>query len=116
MTKIRLSQISKDLDINADEKIFPSVLSKDIDVYVKIDKKKRKFQKRLLTPIINFFITTNIVILVVIGLCIFVEFIFLNKNPGYQRIVNEKVLMVAISAIAVQTAAIIIAAFKGLFR
>lgn len=77
--------------------------------------KTHEFQKEMLGPFVKFFIRVNMIVLLTVGIIAVCETIMVWHQLNVQRIVTDKVLIAAIGSIAIQTAAIIIAAFKGLF-
>lgn len=93
-----------------------SNLEKDIDIRDSIDQRRRTLQGKVLSPIVNFFIFLNCFIIALVGGLAIADITFTAKAIPHQNIINDKVIIAVISATAVQTAAIIIAAFRGLFR
>lgn len=72
---------------------------------------KRKLQKKELRKITTFFITANVIIgLVIAGMGALEHF-----YPSDHYIITEKVLIAAVGGVTLQSGAIILAAFKGLF-
>jgi hypothetical protein len=90
-----------------------SELSKDLQLEAARDqRRKRSLQKRQLRRVITFFIWANIVLGTVITAFAVAEYI----HPPMHPIISERVIIAAIGGLTVQAGAIIIAAFKGLFK
>jgi hypothetical protein len=75
---------------------------------------KIQMQERSLKPIINFFRWTNWCMLAAILCLAFLEWKFPPSSPEF-KVITDKVMIAAVGAVAVQSGAILIAAFKGLF-
>jgi hypothetical protein len=91
-----------------------SELAKGISLIQEADDKRRRrtIQKQELRRIVTFFIVSNAVAGAgILGLA-FLE----NRAPSAAPIVTDKVLMTLIGGITIQSGAIILAAFKGLFK
>jgi hypothetical protein len=71
-----------------------------------------RLQRKTIMPMVRFFIRANTGILFGIGFFALVEH---GRQPVANPIVTEKVLIAMIGGITVQSAAVIIAAFRGLF-
>ena len=68
-------------------------------------------QDRALTPIIQFFVYMNVVLLV----SVFVFGMIEHFTPTQAPVITDKVFIASVGAVAIQSGAIIIAAFRGLF-
>jgi hypothetical protein len=75
-------------------------------------RRRRKLQKRQLRRIVTFFIWANGSLGAFVGAFAFLERLYPHSHP----IITERVLIATISGLTVQVGAIIIAAFRGLFR
>ncbi len=75
---------------------------------------KIDFQERSLRPIIDFFRWTNWVMLAALFGFALLEWQW-PPLQGAEKVITDKVLMAAVGGVAVQSGAILIAAFKGLF-
>jgi hypothetical protein len=75
-------------------------------------RKKRKLQKKELRKISNFFIFANLVVLAGVLVVGVIEHFYPNNN---HYIITDKVMVAAIAGVTIQSGAIILAAFKGLF-
>lgn len=91
-----------------------SDLAKGITLIQEADDKRRRrsIQKRELRRIVTFFIASN----AVAGGGILALAFFEYCKPSAAPIVTDKVLMTLIGGITIQSGAIILAAFKGLFK
>ena len=92
---IKLGQIA-DRDINLDERI-------------------QDFKESVLHPFVKFFTRVNLIVLGTICIVGILETLMIVLGFQFERIITDKVLIAVVVAVAAQTAAIIIAAFKGLF-
>lgn len=108
------SPINKNLNISS-RKLDKIDLGAIADRDMSLEERKQGFKEAVLHPFVRFFIRVNLISLVMIGLLALVETIMIVKGYQFERIVTEKVLIAIVVAAAAQTAAIIIAAFKGLF-
>lgn len=68
-------------------------------------------QEKSIRPIINFFRWANSIMLFAIFGFAFLEHFSANANP----VITDKVIIAAVGAVAVQSGAILIAAFRGMF-
>lgn len=75
---------------------------------------KERLQGDALRPIIGFFIWANLIVLATVFGMALIEHFFPVASKAL--IITDKVIIAAIAGITIQTAAIIIAAFKGLFK
>lgn len=74
-------------------------------------RRKRKLQKKELRLVRNFFIWANIAVAVAVLLMALVE----HFSPSTHVVITDKVMIAAIAGVTVQSGAIMLAAFKGLF-
>ena len=72
---------------------------------------KRKIQKKELRRILTFFIVTNVAAAVLISGMALIEHFTATLHP----IITDKVVIAALAGITLQSGAIILTAFKGLF-
>jgi hypothetical protein len=72
---------------------------------------RRKIQKRELRRILSFFIAANVSAGVLISIMALIEHFTTTPHP----IITDKVVIAALAGITLQSGAIILAAFKGLF-
>ena len=75
---------------------------------------KIKLQKDSLEPIINYFRYTTWTMLAFVVVMAILEHFSPPASPEF-RVVTDKVIITAIGSVALQSGAIIIAAFRGLF-
>ena len=87
-----------------------SALEKDI--VLKEHRKRGRFQRQQLRRMVRFFLVGNISIGIFIAAFALLEHFLPLGRPN---IITDKVLISAIGGITLQTGAIIVAAFKGLF-
>jgi hypothetical protein len=91
-----------------------SELEKGIDLGAekwKDRRSKRKIQKKELRRILTFFMATNIAACVLISIMALIEHFTATLHP----IITDKVVIAALAGITLQSGAIILTAFKGLF-
>ena len=90
-----------------------SELAKDLKLEAARDqRRKRKLQTRQLRRMITFFIAGNTSLGIFVGAFAVLEHFF----PSTERIITERVLIATVGGLTIQAGAIIIAAFKGLFK
>ena len=89
-----------------------SDLSKGIALEkAKDQRRRRKIQKRELRRIVSFFIWANLAVgAAIVGLTVLEHLV-----PSSSRVITDKVIIAAIAGVTVQSGAIVLAAFKGLF-
>jgi hypothetical protein len=75
-------------------------------------RRKRTLQKRELRRIVTFFISANIALGGFVALFAVLEHFHAPSHP----VITERVLIATITGLTLQAGAIVIAAFKGLFR
>jgi hypothetical protein len=91
-----------------------SELARDLKLEAARDQRqKRKLQKHQLRRIVTFFIIANSSLGVFVALFALLELLFPGER---QPVISERVLIASIGGLTLQSGAIIIAAFKGLFR
>ena len=90
-----------------------SDLAKDLKLEAARDqRRKRRLQKRQLRRIVTFFIWANAVLGAFVAVFAVVEYVYPPSRP----IITERVVISIVGGLTLQVGAIIIAAFKGLFR
>lgn len=77
----------------------------------KDQRRRRKIQKRELRRIVSFFIWANLAV----GASILGIAVLEHLLPSATRVITDKVIIAAIAGVTLQSGAIVLAAFKGLF-
>ena len=96
-----------------------AVNASDLEGGIKLDdekwvdrKARREIQKEQLRRILTFFMWANAIAGMVITAMWAIEYL----DPPLQPTITDKVIIAALAGITVQSGAIILSAFKGLFR